>query len=166
MQDTISWGNGFNRWGFDPFEGDGNGFKLGGSTGPAANHIITNCIAFGNAAKGFTDNKQLGEFTFDRNTAWNNPGVGFQLVTTVSTLTDNVAVSNFGGTASEDQISFTEDQAESGNSWQDGTTWTNASFLSIDAGLVTGARQADGKITPSDFLLPTSGEQIGATTHW
>lgn len=166
IQDTIAWGNGFNRWGFDPFEGDGNGFKLGGNTGPAANHLITNCIAFGNAAKGFTDNKQLGEFSFTRNTAWNNPGVGFQLVTTVSTLTGNIAASNYGSTASAKQVSFTEEQTESGNSWQDGTTWQNARFLSIDTSLVSGPRQANGKISPSHFLLPASGKGIGATTHW
>lgn len=28
IENTYSWGNGFNRWGFSPFEGDGNGFKL------------------------------------------------------------------------------------------------------------------------------------------
>lgn len=28
--DTISWGNGVNRWNFPDFGGDGNGFKLGG----------------------------------------------------------------------------------------------------------------------------------------
>ena len=35
-------------WGFSDFQGDGNGFKLGGGDaadkGPA-NHVITNCIA-------------------------------------------------------------------------------------------------------------------------
>ncbi|KAI4519404.1 hypothetical protein K525DRAFT_287209 [Schizophyllum commune Loenen D] len=30
VETTYAWGNGFNRWGFEPFEGDGNGFKLGG----------------------------------------------------------------------------------------------------------------------------------------
>ena len=30
IENTYSWGNGFNRWNFEDFEGDGNGFKLGG----------------------------------------------------------------------------------------------------------------------------------------
>lgn len=73
--DTISWGNGVNRWNFPDFQGDGNGFKLGGGDAAdkkAANHQLTNCIAFNNAAKGFTDNSQPGNFILQRNTAWNN----------------------------------------------------------------------------------------------
>lgn len=126
---------------------------------------MTNCIAFNNAAKGFTDNKQVGDFTLSHNTAWDNPGVGFQLTTSVSVVTSNIAVSNYGTTASASQVSFSADQTVSGNSWQDGTTWTDSKFLSVDVSLVTGERQADGKIVPSDFLLPVSGS-LGATTHW
>jgi hypothetical protein len=36
----------------------------------------------------------------------------------------------------------------------------------VDVSLVQGARQADGRIRASDFLLPKSGEAIGATTAW
>ena len=31
---------------------------------------------------------------------------------------------------------------------------------------VTGARASSGKVVGSDFLIPTSGAAIGATTYW
>ncbi|RHZ55171.1 putative pectate lyase [Aspergillus thermomutatus] len=180
IEDTISWGNGFNRysttsqavrmqtdrdrWGFSPFEGDGNGFKLGGGDaadkGPA-NHVITNCIAFGNSKNGFTDNSQTGDFTLSRNTAWNNAKVGFKFNTAVATLKGNVAAVN-----GESATALSDQQISSGNSWDGSATWSNSSFKSVDVSLVQGARQADGRITASAFLLPKSGEAIGATTAW
>ncbi|KAF2641807.1 pectate lyase L [Massarina eburnea CBS 473.64] len=167
--DTISWGNGFNRWGFTDFEGDGNGFKLGGGDaadiGPA-NHNITNSIAFGNAAKGFTDNSQTGDFTLLRNTAWSNADVGFKVSVAVADITSNVAAGNKGTTTNSAQVTLSSSQILSGNSWSGSSTWTNATFKSVDVGLVKGARGSDGKIVGSDFLLPTSGSAIGATTHW
>lgn len=48
IEEVYSWGNGYNRWGFSPFEGDGNGFKLGITDNPPANHVIRNSIAFAN----------------------------------------------------------------------------------------------------------------------
>ncbi|KAM5344496.1 hypothetical protein ACJ41O_013032 [Fusarium nematophilum] len=165
IQDTLSWGNGVNRWGFSDFQGDGNGFKLGGGDSAPANHVVTNSFAFSNAAKGFTDNSQPGNFRVERNTAWNNGGVGFQFLTSTTTLNNNIAASNAGSTSSSAQISLNGDPA-SGNSWQDGKTWTNSLFKSTDASLVKGARGSDGKIKASDFLIPTSGSGIGATTSW
>ncbi|GMG32399.1 unnamed protein product [Aspergillus oryzae var. brunneus] len=152
------------RWGFSPFEGDGNGYKLGGGDdadiGPA-NHVITNCIAFGNSKDGFTDNSQPGDFTLTRNTAWNNAKVGFKFGTAVATLSKNIAAEN-----GESPTSLSEEQISTGNSWDGSESWGNSSFVSVDATLVQGARNADGTIDPSDFLLPKSGEEIGATTAW
>ncbi|KAL4915816.1 hypothetical protein BDW62DRAFT_212387 [Aspergillus aurantiobrunneus] len=164
IEDTISWGNGFNRWDFSPFEGDGNGYKLGGGDdadiGPA-DHRIINSIAYDNAKDGFTDNSQPGNFELTRNTAWDNAAVGFKFGTAVATLTGNVAASN-----GESPTSLSEDQVSEGNSWDGDATWDDSSFVSVDVELVQGARNADGTIEPSDFLLPVSGEAIGATTDW
>lgn len=151
------------RWGFTPFEGDGNGFKLGGGDaadiGPA-NHIITNCIAFSNAAGGFVDNSQTGAFTLTSNTAYNNGRTGFAFSKSTSTLKKNIAVAN---TVADQSLSST--QVNSGNSWNSGT-WSKSSFKSVDSTTAIGARAADGKIVGSNFLLPTSGADIGATTYW
>ncbi|KAL4973050.1 hypothetical protein BDW66DRAFT_169030 [Aspergillus desertorum] len=164
IEDTISWGNGFNRWNFTPFEGHGNGFKLGGGDdadiGPA-DHVITNCIAFSNAKDGFTDNSQPGNFVLNRNTAWDNAAVGFKFGTAVATLTGNVAASN-----GEAPTSLSDDQVSEGNSWDGDGEWDDSSLVSIDVSLVQGQRNADGTIEPSGFLLPVDGEEIGATTDW
>ncbi|KAI8208772.1 hypothetical protein K4K52_001113 [Colletotrichum sp. SAR 10_76] len=81
LEEVYSWGNGYNRWGFSPFEGDGNGFKLGITDNPPANHVVRNSIAFGNFKKGFIDNGNPGALTFERNTAWNNGDTGFVMRT-------------------------------------------------------------------------------------
>lgn len=165
VTNTLAWGNGYNRWGFSPFEGDGNGFKLGGGDaadiGPAA-HKVSNCIAFQNAAGGFVDNSQPGVFTINRNTAWSNAGVGFKMTTATATLTGNVAAAN----ANEKTLSTDVAARSSGNSWDLGGTWANSSFVSIDSSLVKGARQASGKIVASTFLQLKSGQAVGATTTW
>ncbi|KAF2002802.1 polysaccharide lyase family 9 protein [Amniculicola lignicola CBS 123094] len=167
--DTISWGNGVNRWGFTDFQGDGNGFKLGGGDaadiGPA-NHNISNCIAFSNAAKGFTDNSQTGNFIMLRNTAWSNGDVGFKLSTAATTLSNNIAASNIGSTTNSAQVTISGSQTLSGNSWSGSASWPNSAFKSVDVSLVKGARAANGKIAASNFLLPASGAAIGATTAW
>lgn len=168
--DTISWGNGVNRWGFTDFQGDGNGFKLGGGDAAdkkAADHQIANCIAFNNAAKGFTDNSQPGNFILQRNTAWNNGDVGYKSTTAITTFTNNIAASNIKSTTNSAQVSLNSAQKQTGNSWQGSTTWTNASFKSVDITLVQGKRDATtGKIAASNFLLPANGAAIGATTAW
>ena len=164
VEDTVSWGNGYNRWGFTPFEGDGNGFKLGGgATGAAAagNHIVRNSIAFANFKKGFIDNGNPGKFIMERNTAWNNGDTGFVFRSSNSSLTNNIAAVNAGSA----QASIAGATKNSGNSWNIGGTWSNSTFKSVDTSVLKGPRQADGKITPSDFLLPTSGTAIGATTQ-
>ena len=96
MEEVYAWGNGFNRWGFDDFNGDGNGFKLGITDNPPANHVVRNCMAFANAEKGFIDNGNPGELIVERNTAWNNGDVGFHFRSSTSELVGNVAAVNVG----------------------------------------------------------------------
>ncbi|KAK3291327.1 pectin lyase fold/virulence factor [Chaetomium fimeti] len=160
MEEVYAWGNGYNRWGFTPFEGDGNGFKLGITDNPPANHVVRNCMAFANYKKGFIDNGNPGSLTFERNTAWNNGDVGFNMRSSSSVLRGNIAVSNVGSA----QVSLIDDVSASGNSWQSGS-WSNSSFASTDPATLEGARGSNGKVQPSDFLLPTSGDAIGATTQ-
>lgn len=161
IEETYSWGNGYNRWDFEPFEGDGNGFKLGGGgdareKGPAA-HVVTNCIAFSNSAGGFVDNSQPGDMKLTRNTAWNNEGTGVQFDEAgyTVTLTGNLAVSNGDDTTLGSEVD------SSSNSWDSGS-WSNSSFMSLDSSVLTSARAANGSIVASTFLLPSSGTAIGA----
>ncbi|KAF2226879.1 pectin lyase fold/virulence factor [Elsinoe ampelina] len=140
IEEVYAWGNGVNRWGFSNFQGDGNGFKLGGASSnpPAAPHVVRNSIAFENLKKGFIDNGNPGAILAERNTAYKNGDTGF--ATTVSTV------------------------KASGNSWQSGS-WSDSSFASTSSTQLKAARLSNGRVQGSNFLLPTSGAAIGATTQ-
>ena len=158
MEEVHAWGNGFNRWGFDDFNGDGNGFKLGITDNPPANHVVRNCMAFANAKKGFIDNGNPGKLTVERNTAWNNGDVGFNFRSSTSELVDNIAAVNVGTS----QVTLVSSVKASGNSWQSGS-WSNSSFESVDPSMLQSPRGADHRIKASSFLIPV-GKNIGATT--
>lgn len=171
IQNTYSWGNGFNRWGFSPFEGDGNGFKLsvfivsqahpdsqtettiysGGGTTSSASHVVTNSVAFLNAVKGFTDNSQPGSMVLTANTAYNNGGEGFNFKTAKATLKQNLSALNKAGTAG-----LGSGVTASGNSWNLSGTWSNSSFVSVSSSQLTGPRLANGSIVATPFLTPTA----------
>jgi hypothetical protein len=155
IQNTVAYGNGYNRWSIPDFSGDGNGLKLGGSsgTGPAAAHAITNTFSFSNAAHGFTDNGNTGAITINRSTAWKNAKTGFDVDGgSTSRLTANLSVGNKTAVALGSSTA-------SGNSWNIGGTWT---FVSTDQATITGARNSDGSIRSSSFLVPANGTAIGA----
>jgi hypothetical protein len=160
LEEVYAWGNGVNRWGFSSFEGDGNGFKLGITGNPPANHIVRNCMAFSNAKKGFIDNGNPGSLLMERNTAWNNGDTGFVMRSSSSTLRANVAAVNVGSA----QVSLISAVTASGNSWNSGSAWSNSSFRSVNPSTLKGPRGADGRVPASDFLIPASGQAIGATT--
>ena len=154
IEDSLAWGNGFNRWNLPGYTGDGNGFKLGGGDEdlPAA-HVTRNSMAWDNSAGGFIDNANPGALVADRCTAWRNRGTGFDFADADGTLTRNLAVAN--GT----NVSLGSRSSGSGNSWDIGGTWT---FVSTDPSTITGPRQADGSIPPSTFLRPANGADAGA----
>lgn len=160
LEEVYAWGNGYNRWGFEPFEGDGNGFKLGITDNPPADHVVKNSIAFGNFKKGFIDNGNPGSLTFERNTAWNNGDTGFLMRSSSSVMEGNIAAEN----AVDEQVSLIDDVSSSGNSWDGSGSWSNSSFASVDDSTLKGPRGSDGRVQGSDFLIPADGAAIGATT--
>jgi Carbohydrate binding module (family 35)/Protein of unknown function (DUF1565) len=152
VEDSLAWGNGFNRWNIPDYTGDGNGFKLGGN-GVSANHTVRNSMTWDNAVSGFIDNNNPGQHRIERCTAWDNPGTGFDFDRSDSTLTNNLAVAN--GTA----VSYGPNSSGSGNSWDIGGSW---SLASTNPSTITRPRTADGAIPSSDFLRPANGADVGA----
>jgi hypothetical protein len=151
-ENSLAWGNGFNRWNIPNYTGDGNGFKLGGN-GVAANHTVRNSMTWDNAVGGFIDNNNPGQHRIERSTAWDNPKTGFQVDRSDSTLTKNLAAAN--GT----NVSLGSNSSGSGNSWNIGGSW---SFESTNTATITGPRNADGSIPSSNFLRPSNGADVGA----
>lgn len=160
IENTIAYGNGFNRWNFPDFAGDGNGFKMGGGTpAPAVGHTLRNSIAYKNAAHGVTDNGNPGAQTLTRNTAWANAGTGFDADVSggTATLTANLSVADGRAAAVGSGTTVC------GNSWNLGGTWNAASVLSTDPGALTGPRSADGSLPKAPtFLVPRNGAAVGA----
>jgi hypothetical protein len=160
IENTVAYGNGFNRWNFPDFAGDGNGFKLGGGTpAPAVAHTVRNSVAFKNAAHGFTDNGNTGALTLTRDSDYANAGTGFDtdVAGGSATLTANLSVAD-GRAAALGSATVSK-----GNSWYLGGTWNASSVLSTDATPLTGPRAADGSLpsAPSS-LVPRNGANIGA----
>jgi hypothetical protein len=154
VQNSLAWGNGFNRWNLPDYTGDGNGFKLGGGDEdlPAA-HVVSNSMAWDNSAGGFIDNANPGLLQVTRSTAWRNGGTGFDFADADATLTRNLAVAN--GT----NVSLGANSSGTNNSWDLGGSW---SFVSTDPATITGPRNPDGSIPSSTFLRPTNGADVGA----
>ncbi|MFL5998726.1 MAG: right-handed parallel beta-helix repeat-containing protein [Streptomyces sp.] len=160
IENTIAYGNGFNRWNFPDFAGDGNGFKLGGGTpAPAVAHTLRNSIAFKNAAHGVTDNGNTGALALTRNSTWANGGTGFDADVSGGTarLTGNLSIADTKAAA------LGSATVSSGNSWDLGGTWNASSVLSTDPAPLTGARGADGSLPSApSFLVPRNGAAVGA----
>lgn len=160
VENTIAYGNGFNRWNFPDFAGDGNGFKLGGgSPAPAVAHTLRNSIAFKNAAHGVTDNGNTGALALTRNSTWANGRTGFDADVSggKAKLTGNLSVADAKAAA------LGSATVSSGNSWDLGGTWNASSVLSTDPAPLTGARGADGSLPSApSFLVPRSGAAVGA----
>ncbi|SMD27534.1 right-handed parallel beta-helix repeat-containing protein [Kibdelosporangium aridum] len=152
VENSLAWGNGFNRWNLPDFTGDGNGFKLGGNS-VSANHTVRNSMTWDNAVGGFIDNNNPGNHRIERCTAWDNPKTGFNFNRSSSTLTKNLAVAN--GT----NVSLGSTSKGSGNSWDIGGSW---SLVSTNPSTITGPRKADGSIPSSTFLRPSNGADVGA----
>lgn len=160
IENTVAYGNGFNRWNFPDFAGDGNGYKLGGgSPAPAVAHILRGSVAFKNAAHGITDNGNTGALALTRNSTWANGGTGFDADVSggTATLTANLSVADTKAAA------LGSATVSNGNSWDLGGTWNASSVLSTEPAPLTGTRQADGSLPSApSFLVPRNGADIGA----
>ncbi|MEV0220662.1 right-handed parallel beta-helix repeat-containing protein [Streptomyces sp. NPDC050704] len=160
VENTIAYGNGFNRWNFPDFAGDGNGFKMGGgSPAPAVAHTLRNSVAFKNAKHGVTDNSNPGALALSRNSTYGNAGTGFDVdgAGGKAVLTANLSVADASPAALGSATS------SQGNSWDLGGTWNESSVVSTGTAAITGPRTSDGSLPAArDFLVPKNGAAVGA----
>ncbi|MFH8888155.1 right-handed parallel beta-helix repeat-containing protein [Streptomyces sp. NPDC017949] len=160
IENSWAYGNGENRWNDPAFEGNGNGFKLGGG-GASAAHVVTGNAAWNNRLHGFTENSNPGALILHRNTAYANHADGFFFASSPSRLSRNLAAQNAGGTAKLGHRAVT-----AANSWdakgEGGPFPDGRSFLrDTDATTAYGPRKADGSL-PETAFLTTGTEDIGA----
>jgi pectate disaccharide-lyase len=156
------------------FQGNGNGFKLGGNgTGGSSKgtHVVKNCVAFDSnfgSKKGFDQNNHKGGVLVQNCTGWGN-GYNFMFETDpdagVSNRFDNnIEFAHKGAMAFE----FSAAAVQNNNSWQLTTPATAADFVSLAEALALAPRQADGSLPVNDFarLVATSalidmGKDVG-----
>ena len=173
----ITFSNGFNVFDANPatntmFDGDGNGFKMGGNYQPGAHHYL-NCVSFGNKVNGFDQNNNTAGLTVDNCTAWNNGGANFDLNhdSTNAPMIGFHVVRNNLSIAGHSADSFRSGSLLTNNSWQIVSPVATATdLLSTNAAFVLAPRRDDGSPPETPFLRPVptgrlmnKGVNIGGT---
>jgi hypothetical protein len=156
IEHTWAFGNGKNRWHDTAFEGNGNGFKLGGG-GASVAHVVSDNAAWDNNLHGFTENSNTGTIALDRNTAYANARTGFYFATGKARLTRNLAVSNKGALAK-----LGSSTVSAANNWDGGIS--TPALKSTDATIASGARQTDGSL-PATTFLTVGSTAVGAAMN-
>ncbi|WP_435059022.1 right-handed parallel beta-helix repeat-containing protein [Streptomyces sp. bgisy060] len=157
IERTWAYGNGVNRWKDPAFEGNGNGFKLGGG-GASAAHVVTGNAAWHNTAHGFTENSNPGALRLHANTAYANGADGYFFLTSPSRLSRNLAVHNTRATAK-----IGSRVVSAANTWDTDPEGVHSAALlrSTDPSSAYGPRRADGSLPETRFLT-TGTTTIGA----
>lgn len=156
IEHSWAFGNGKNRWSDAAFEGNGNGFKLGGG-GVTVAHVVNNNAAWDNTLNGFTENSNTGAIALNRNTAYANAEAGFYFATGKARLARNLAVGNKGGLGK-----LGSSTVSAANNWDSGVA--TPSFKSTDATTAYASRQSSGSL-PSTTFLTTGSTTIGSTMN-
>ncbi|MFI8188182.1 right-handed parallel beta-helix repeat-containing protein [Streptomyces sp. NPDC085946] len=154
VEHSWAFGNGENRRDDTAFEGNGNGFELGGG-GASAAHVVHHNAAWDNTLHGFTGNSNPGAPALDRNTAYANASSGFHFATGTARLGENLSAGNRGGAAE-----LGASAVSAGNTWDRGTA--TPAFRSTDATTARAARAADGSL-PATAFLTTGSAAVGST---
>ncbi|MFJ5994618.1 pectate lyase [Streptomyces sp. NPDC092370] len=154
IEHSWAFGNGENRWKDTAFEGDGDGFELGGG-GVSAAHVVNGNAAWDNRRHGFTGDSNTAAIALNRNSAHANARNGFSFATGKARLGGNLAVGDKAGPARLGAATVS-----AGNTWDSGVA--TPPFRSTDASGVYGARRADGSL-PATTFLTTGSTAIGST---
>ncbi|MFM1877272.1 MAG: hypothetical protein RLZZ241_138 [Bacteroidota bacterium] len=140
--------------------GDGNGFKTGGSDDKLLKHnaFFTNCVSVGNVHDGFDHNSNRGDVTIYNASAYDNGiNFGFGSTNPVQTLKIKNSISLSG--KSNDGFNATTTDITN-NSWQNNLTADAADFESLNIGLLTGPRKADGSLPDVAFMRLVPGSDL------
>jgi hypothetical protein len=157
-----SWHHGYNWWNSPSYNGNGNGFKLGGNY-VGTPHRIVRCAAFSNAANGIDQNNNTAGQTVDNNTCWANGGKNINLNhdTTNAPMTGFHVVRNNLSIAGGSGDSFMTGSILTSNSWQIISPPASAADLqSTDISYATAPRQPDGSLPSTPFLHPVTGGRL------
>ncbi len=166
IEDCWAIRSGINVWGSATFDGNGQGFKLGGNN-VGAPHRLVRCLAWGNKSYGVDQNNNPTGLTVDQTVCWDNAGGAINLnhvgVTLVGnhTVRNNVAIAGSG--RSTVSIGGSAPMVQR-NSWQLFTgagVATLADFRESDgSATMAEARREDGALPESWFMRPVAGGRL------
>lgn len=145
--------------------GDGNGFKMGGSDATDLSHHMTlrHCVAFNNRKRGFDQNNNRGSMTLYNNTSFANNSGNYIMNSisldagSVMTVKNCIAYTASGTAGSN---SFVSGAIVQNNSWQSPFTVSNADFVSLDTAGARGPRKANGSLPDINFMQLADGSDL------
>ncbi len=156
---------GTNVFGDTAWEGNGNGFKLGGAGTGAVHHVVC-CLSFGNMAYGIDQNNNADGQIVDQSTVWNNYGGAINLnhlgsqygvLQSSHIVRNNVAIGtvSIGSTATYPSI-------QRSNTWQVLPSVNTNDFLNTDSPYTwaMASRRDDGGLPENPFLRPVPGGRL------
>jgi hypothetical protein len=164
IENCWAFSNGTIKIGSITYSGNSDGFKLGGNYVPQQNQAY-NCIAFGNALRGFDENHNVGSVKVYNCLGYNN-GANFSFGGALNSgeqhdFRNNISLKEVTAT----NIKSTNKQTN--NTWNSGFTVTASDFKSVDVSLATIARNPDGSIPETDLFRLKAGSKLidaGTTT--
>lgn len=154
LDSCWAFGNGVNYWPdkITSFQGDGNGFKLGGGGGITGNapNVVLHSFAFNNVSKGFDQNHNAWGVTCINSTGYNNGGMGnFAFHEAPSqgkhTMINNLSYAGTGQNIAAGSIETT-------NSWNLGLSFTDDMFESLNTADAMLDRDDDYRLTDPRIL--------------
>jgi pectate disaccharide-lyase len=159
IENCWTWHNGDpSQWGFESFNGDGNGFKLGGDGEPCP-ITVKNCVAFDThfgAMSGFNDNNNGMAIIVYNCIAW-DCSRDFNMQDQAHVL-KNCAAFNNTRMAPKD---LSESAVQDHNSWNISTITASAEdFVSIDVEHAQAPRESDGSLPNNGFARLKQGSDL------
>lgn len=160
LENCWAFANGYDVWDVSGFNGDGNGFKLGGDyyKGP---HKLVRCAAFHNRGKGFDQNHNMAGCEIIHCSSYDNQVANYRLSEN-PTEGKHRLVNNLSFDGKVDMASSNE---EITNSWN-GLTLTEDDFATLDSTGVSGPRNEKGELPELYFLkLRIGSSAVDAGTN-
>ncbi len=152
IDSCYSFGNGIaSHWpDLTTFQGDGNGFKLGGGGGVTSNapHVVLNSCAFDNIGKGFDQNHNSWYLTCINCTGYNNGGDGnfaFQ-ETPASGCGKHTMINNLSYKGVKHDQTIAVGSIETNNSWNLGLNFSDDVFVSLNTSDAIAERDENYKL--------------------
>ncbi|HCO96842.1 MAG TPA: hypothetical protein DIU00_23365 [Phycisphaerales bacterium] len=158
LERCYAWRNGENIWNHPFFEGNGNGFKLGGGEG---RHVLIGCLVWGHSGTGCTLNGNTsGVIIRDCSALSNDTDYYFEASWWKKEAREGCVFSNNISYNGHNRNRINRNAISQNNSWDAslGLTLTDNDFLSLDDSMMSAPRNSDGSIPQNDFLklAPTS----------